>query len=116
MKTLVLILFIIFPQSALAVDYFVSTSVECEAYATKMNTLHGYPNPATKTEDYGKCKQHNSRASNYYVIIKSVWSPKLNRQMTISDIDGASTAGEKNKRRSRSNLIQENAFPSGAIN
>lgn len=111
MKTLIIALVLILSTPAFAVEYFVGTLAECQAVVAKLDTLLGYPNAATKTLTYGKCRKHENRANTHYVIIKEVWAPKLDRVGRISDIDSVSSVDEKSKRISRTTLDAEGAFP-----
>ena len=96
---------------AQAIDYFVGTLAQCEAYIAKMDAMMGYPNPATKTDTYAKPVKHEGRADTFMVPIKSVWAPKLNRQAFVSDIDAVSSVAERTtKRIARENLEAEKAF------
>ncbi len=83
-----------------------STSVNA-----RMNTLLGYPNPATKTDQYAEPQEHASDSGTYLLIIKGVWSPLLNRQATISDIKGELSPAELSAIKSGATLEAEGAFP-----
>lgn len=113
MKSIILIFLnlLLIASPAQAIDYFIGTRAECESYIAKMDAMMGYPNPATKTTTYAKPVKHEGRADTFMVPIKSVWSPKLNRQAFIADIDAASTEAERTtRRRTTEDLEGEKAF------
>lgn len=95
-------------------DYFVGILTECQSLIAKMDSMMGYPNPATKTNTYAKPIPHDAKPGTFMVPIKSVWGPALNRQTMISDIDAIGTTNEK-LRTSRATLEAENAFPEEKI-
>ena len=111
MKKLIIILFLFCANPAFATDYFVGTLAECRAYIAKMDTMMGYPNPATKTTTYAKPIKHQGKPDAFMVPIKEVWAPKLKRQAFISDIDAASTVAERTtKRETTEQLKAQGAF------
>lgn len=125
MKTLLLILIFLLPSNAFGeYPFFVGDNIgQCARYIGKMNDLMGYPNPATKTERYDIPRPHATQPGKCLVILKhhvetagkvtqrGVWSPKLNRRVTLDDFDSVSTPAEKSKRKLKSKLKAEGAFP-----
>lgn len=106
---------VIFNKRGTMTDYFVAPLVAANAYINKMNILMGYPNPSTKTVTYAVARKHLNSPGMYLVIIKSVYSPNLNRNISIAEINAGSTVGEKTSRKSIEVLRSENAFPSNGI-
>lgn len=113
MKIILLIVIFMVPASnAFSQDYFVGNLAQSNAYIAKMDTLMGYPNPATKTTTYAEAQNHENDASKYLVVIKSVHSPTLGRKILISEIDTGSSSADIIKRKNRSVLDAEGAFNS----
>lgn len=77
---------------------------------SRMNILMGYPNPPTKTDQYSEPREHANDPGTYLLIIKEVWSPLLNRQATVVDIEGELSPGELNTVKTRETLELEGAF------
>lgn len=105
-----ILLLILFAVPAQAMDYFVGTFAQCEAYIAKMDAMMGYPNARTGTLTYAKPIPHAKAPPLFMVPIKAVWGPKLGRRAQIRDIDANTTGAEMSARRSRATLKSEGAF------
>jgi len=92
------------------INYFAHLKENCDAFIAKIDIMMGYPNPDTKTFTYSIPIQHKKINSKHMVILKPVWSPKLNRMTTINDIDNISDVSEKENRLSHEDLEEEGAF------
>ncbi len=76
-------------------DYFVGTLKECNDLIVKMDAFLGYPNPATKTLTYAKPRQHEKLSGRFFVIIKPVYSPNLERKALLPEMSKDMSVKEK---------------------
>lgn len=92
-------------------EYYLSDTLsEAESIIAKMDFLMGYPNKATKTNTYATPLEHDSIKGKYLVIIKEVWAPKLDRDTEIMNIKDELSLSEKEKVKTKIDLLRENAF------
>lgn len=94
----------------MAIDYFIGTQAECEAFIAKMDVLMGYPNPATKTLTYAKAKQHFTNKAEWFVRIKPVYAPKLKRYVSLTDMESVMVGKELTDRTTLNTLETDGAF------
>jgi len=92
--------YLVFPNRGLA-----------NSAVTRMNILMGYPNPATKTVTYAEPIEHDAIPGTYLVILKSVWAPALNRNVTLDEINGELNPAELASIKTQQELEAEGAFP-----
>ena len=102
----------------MSIDYFTGTQTEVEVFIAKMDTLMGYPNPATKTTTYTQPQQHHMDRNLWFARVKSVYAPKLGRMIKVRngpddtgvDMESVMVGGEKTIRNTRFELEITGAF------
>ena len=92
------------------IDYFVGTKTEVDNLIAKMDTLMGYPNPATKTTTYAKAKRNFTNNVEWFVLVKSVYAPKLGRNVSIADMESVMVGRELTVRATQKTLEIDGAF------
>ncbi len=93
-------------------EYFIGTLAQCQAFISKMDTMLGYPNPATKTLTYSEPREHTGKSGTYIVPLKSVFAPNFNGYASLEQIDAEMSATELTRKTFISVLKTEGAFES----
>ena len=91
-------------------EYFIGTLTECQALISKMDTMLGYPNAATKTLTYSEPREHGAKPGTYIVPLKSVFAPNFNKNASLQQIDAELSATELTRKTFISVLKTEGAF------
>jgi len=93
-------------------DYLVYPNIGlANSVVTRMNVLMGYPNPGTSTVTYSEPREHEAIPGTFLVVLKSVWAPALNRNVTLDEIKGELNPAELASIKTKEELEAEGAFP-----
>lgn len=91
-------------------EYFIGTLSQCQAFISRMDTMLGYPNAATKTLTYSEPREHGAKLGTYIVPLKSVFAPSFNKNASLQQIDAELSATELTRKTFISTLKAEGAF------